>query len=58
MPQLKLLAVVALTVFAPVAASAPAPAKPARVRYAARREPVKRDCVGVLSGISGGMECF
>jgi pilus assembly protein CpaB len=43
---------------APVAASAPAPAKPARVHYAARREPVNRDCVGVLSGISGGVECF
>ena len=43
---------------APVAASAPAKAKPARVHYAAARAPVKRDCVGVLSGISGGVECF
>jgi pilus assembly protein CpaB len=43
---------------APVAASAPAKAKPARVHYAAARPPVKRDCVGVLSGSSGGMECF
>lgn len=42
----------------PVAASAPAAAKPARVHYAAARQPVKRDCVGVLSGISGGVECF
>ncbi|GLU30960.1 Flp pilus assembly protein CpaB [Trinickia caryophylli] len=46
---------------APVAASAPAaaPAKPKRVHYAAApRAEAKRDCVGVLSGISGGMECF
>jgi pilus assembly protein CpaB len=43
---------------APVAASAPVKAKPAHVHYAAARAPVKRDCVGVLSGISGGVECF
>lgn len=44
---------------APVPASAPAAAaKPTRVHYAAARAPAKRDCVGVLSGISGGMECF
>lgn len=42
----------------PVAASAPAAApKPVRVVYAAR--PVaKRDCVGVLSGVTGSQECF
>jgi len=32
--------------------------KPARVRHAAVRPAVQRDCVGVLSGISGGLECF
>ncbi|CAB3792341.1 hypothetical protein LMG28688_03488 [Paraburkholderia caffeinitolerans] len=43
----------------PVAASAPvveAP-KPVRVKYAAHKE-VKRDCIGVLSGVSGSQECF
>lgn len=40
---------------APVAA----PPKPARVHYAARAKPeVKRDCVGVLSGVAGSVECF
>jgi pilus assembly protein CpaB len=43
-------------------ASAPAPTtpKPERVRYvAARPQPhVKRECVGVLSGASGSLECF
>ena len=42
-------------------ASAPAPAaapkKPARVQYAAAK-PEKRDCVGVLSGLAGSVECF
>ena len=42
-------------------ASAPAPAaapkKPARVQYAAAK-PAKRDCVGVLSGLAGSVECF
>ena len=50
----------------PVAASAPAPApaaapvKTARVRYVeARPAPrAKRDCVGVLSGMTGSEECF
>jgi pilus assembly protein CpaB len=41
---------------APVAA----PPKPARVRYAAAKPKpqVKRDCVGVLSGVAGSLECF
>ena len=48
----------------PVAASAPAPAaapaKTTRVRYVeARPAPrVKRDCIGVLSGVTGSEECF
>jgi len=46
----------------PVAASAPAaaPVAPTRVRYlAARPAPrAKRDCVGVLSGVTGSEECF
>ncbi|OAJ58896.1 Flp pilus assembly protein CpaB [Paraburkholderia ginsengiterrae] len=43
----------------PVPASAPvaAPVHPARVHYAARPAP-KRDCVGVLSGVLGSVECF
>jgi pilus assembly protein CpaB len=44
----------------PVAASAPVPAeppKPVRIRYAARPA-AKRDCVGVLSGVTGSQECF
>ncbi|HEX7910159.1 MAG TPA: Flp pilus assembly protein CpaB [Paraburkholderia sp.] len=44
---------------APAPASAPvaAPVRPARVHYAARPAP-KRDCVGVLSGVLGSVECF
>lgn len=43
---------------APVAASAPlAPPQPTRVKYVSRA-PVKRDCIGVLSGVSGSQECF
>jgi pilus assembly protein CpaB len=41
---------------APAAPAAPPP-KPARVRYVARTEP-KRDCIGVLSGVKGSLECF
>ncbi|CAN7427124.1 Flp pilus assembly protein CpaB [Paraburkholderia hospita] len=43
----------------PAAASAPAaaPARPVRVHYAARPAP-RRDCVGVLSGVLGSVECF
>jgi pilus assembly protein CpaB len=41
---------------APVAASAPAP-QPTRVKYVSRA-PVRRDCIGVLSGVSGSQECF
>jgi pilus assembly protein CpaB len=44
------------------AASAPAPVaapkQPVRVRYAAAKPPAKRDCVGVLSGLAGSVECF
>ncbi|HWX12202.1 MAG TPA: Flp pilus assembly protein CpaB [Trinickia sp.] len=49
-----------LTLLGTPAAPAAVPAKPARVRYAAAKAPapVKRDCVGVLSGISGSLECF
>lgn len=42
---------------APVAASAPAARPVVRTRYVARRA-APRDCVGVLSGVLGGMECF
>lgn len=42
----------------PVAPPPPvAPPKPVRVTYAARPA-VKRDCVGVLSGVIGSQECF
>ena len=41
---------------ATVAASAPAP-QPTRVKYVSRA-PVRRDCIGVLSGVSGSQECF
>jgi len=42
----------------PVPASAPAAKpRPARVHYVARTEP-KRDCVGVLAGVKGSLECF
>jgi pilus assembly protein CpaB len=44
-----------------VPASAPAPVvepvHPVRTHYAARPAP-KRDCVGVLSGVTGSVECF
>ncbi|MFX1716228.1 Flp pilus assembly protein CpaB [Paraburkholderia sp. A1RO-5L] len=42
---------------APVAASAPAARPVVRTRYVARRV-APRDCVGVLSGVLGSMECF
>ena len=43
---------------APVPASAPVAApQPTRVKYVSRA-PVKRDCIGVLSGVSGSQECF
>ncbi|WP_206995100.1 Flp pilus assembly protein CpaB [Trinickia mobilis] len=45
----------------PAPASAPAAApRPARVRYVARTEHAesKRDCVGVLAGVKGSVECF
>lgn len=42
---------------APASAPAAAPTRPARVRYVARVEQ-KRDCVGVLSGVKGSVECF
>ncbi|QCP53835.1 Flp pilus assembly protein CpaB [Trinickia violacea] len=44
----------------PVPASAPAAApRPARVRYArAEHAESKRDCVGVLAGVKGSVECF
>jgi pilus assembly protein CpaB len=43
---------------APVQASAPVAApQPTRVKYVSRA-PVKRDCIGVLSGVSGSQECF
>ncbi|SDI09581.1 Flp pilus assembly protein CpaB [Paraburkholderia phenazinium] len=42
---------------APVAVSAPVAPQPTRVKYVSRA-PVKRDCIGVLSGVSGSQECF
>lgn len=43
---------------APAPASAPAaPQRPVRVHYAARPA-ARRDCVGVLSGVMGSVECF
>ena len=43
---------------AAVPASAPVtPPQPIRVKYVSRA-PVKRDCIGVLSGVSGSQECF
>ncbi|WP_042300514.1 Flp pilus assembly protein CpaB [Paraburkholderia kururiensis] len=42
---------------APASAPVAAPVHPARVRYVAHA-PVKRDCVGVLSGVAGSVECF
>ncbi|CAE6690470.1 Flp pilus assembly protein CpaB [Paraburkholderia haematera] len=44
-------------VAAPASAPAALPARPARVHYAARPA-AKRDCVGVLSGVLGSVECF
>ena len=41
----------------PASAPAALPAHPARVHYAARPA-AKRDCVGVLSGVLGSVECF
>jgi len=38
-------------------ASAPAPVKPTRIRYAAAPA-ARRDCIGVLSGVTGSQECF
>ena len=35
----------------------PEPAHPVRVKYA-ERAPVKRNCIGVLSGVAGSQECF
>ncbi|SIT50175.1 Flp pilus assembly protein CpaB [Paraburkholderia piptadeniae] len=44
---------------APVAASAPAPAPVRHVRaHYAPRAAAPRDCVGVLSGVLGSVECF
>ncbi|MCC8392688.1 Flp pilus assembly protein CpaB [Paraburkholderia sp. MMS20-SJTR3] len=39
------------------AVATPEPVHPVRARYAARPAP-KRDCVGVLSGVTGSVECF
>lgn len=44
-------------VAAPASAPAALPAHPARVHYAARPA-ARRDCVGVLSGVLGSVECF
>jgi pilus assembly protein CpaB len=41
----------------PAPASAPPAPRPVPVKYAARPE-VKRDCIGVLSGVTGSQECF
>ncbi|WP_434661941.1 Flp pilus assembly protein CpaB [Paraburkholderia sp. A3BS-1L] len=41
---------------APLPASAPE-ARPVRVKYVAHAQ-VKRDCIGVLSGVTGSQECF
>ncbi|MEM5434314.1 Flp pilus assembly protein CpaB [Paraburkholderia diazotrophica] len=42
---------------APATASAPAPVRPVRAHYAARPA-APRDCIGVLSGVLGSVECF
>lgn len=42
---------------APASAPAAAPQRPVRVHYAARPA-ARRDCVGVLSGVLGSIECF
>lgn len=44
-----------LGVAAPVAT--PEPVKPTRVRYASHHAP-KRDCIGVISGVTSTQECF
>jgi pilus assembly protein CpaB len=41
----------------PASAPVAEPVAPVRARYAARPAP-KRDCVGVLSGVTGSVECF
>jgi len=41
----------------PASAPAPEPVHPVRTHYAARPAP-KRDCIGVLSGVTGSVECF
>ncbi|NLP61714.1 Flp pilus assembly protein CpaB [Paraburkholderia sacchari] len=41
----------------PLPAPVPEPAHPVRVKYVAHAQ-VKRDCVGVLSGVTGSQECF
>jgi pilus assembly protein CpaB len=38
-------------------AAAPAPVKTTRVRYAEHHAP-KRDCIGVISGVTSTQECF
>ncbi|WP_413186519.1 Flp pilus assembly protein CpaB [Paraburkholderia sacchari] len=42
---------------APLPAPAPEPARPVQVKYVAHAQ-VKRDCIGVLSGVTGSQECF
>ncbi|MBN3854988.1 MULTISPECIES: Flp pilus assembly protein CpaB [unclassified Paraburkholderia] len=37
--------------------AAPAPVKPTRIRYAEHKAP-KRDCIGVISGVTSTQECF
>ncbi|MEX3959324.1 Flp pilus assembly protein CpaB [Trinickia sp. EG282A] len=56
--KLKTAGATKLTLLGAPPAPPPAPAKPARVHYAAGKPPVKRDCVGVLSGVAGSLECF
>jgi pilus assembly protein CpaB len=41
----------------PAPASAPAAPRPVPVKYVAKPA-VKRDCIGVLSGVAGSQECF
>ncbi|KVD11498.1 Flp pilus assembly protein CpaB [Burkholderia ubonensis] len=44
---------------APSAPPAPARAKPVRVHVASHAAPaVRRDCIGVLTGVAGSVECF
>lgn len=59
--KLKTMGATKLTLLDTPAAPAPAatPRKPTRVvRYAAAKPQVRRDCVGVLSGTAGSLECF